>query len=83
MYASAAEALGKLLSGEEGVSCEITSMPPKIRHIANGIKYFSVQVTCSDGTQYGIPAYGAEAEELFLVAESAKGKVPCIAMVSG
>ncbi len=31
---------------------------------ANGIPYFFVEVTCQDGSQYGIPAYGEEAIEL-------------------
>jgi hypothetical protein len=32
--------------------------------LANGIPYFFVEVTCQDGSQYGIPAYGEEAIEL-------------------
>jgi hypothetical protein len=31
----------------------------------NGIQYFFVEVTCSDGTQYGLQAYGEEANELY------------------
>jgi hypothetical protein len=30
----------------------------------NGMEYFFVEVTCSDGTQYGLQAYG-EASELY------------------
>jgi hypothetical protein len=79
-YASAAEALGKLLSGEEGsgsVSCRITSMPKRIRYIANGVRYFSVEVTCEGGAQYRIPAYGEEAEGLYsLAVKSLAPKVP-------
>ncbi len=89
MYASAAEALSKLLSGEEegeGLVCEITSMPRSMRLIGNGIKYFSVQVTCSNGVQYGIPAYGDEAEELYSLAtetEQRRKKVPVSPLVLG
>ena len=31
----------------------------------NGLKYYFVEVTCSDGIQYGIQAYGDEAEDLY------------------
>jgi hypothetical protein len=31
----------------------------------NGMEYFFVEVTCSDGTQYGLQAYGEEASELY------------------
>ena len=30
----------------------------------NGLPYFFVEVTCEDGTRYGIPAYGQEAIKL-------------------
>jgi hypothetical protein len=33
--------------------------------MTNGLKYYSVEVTCSDGIQYGIQAYGDEAEDLY------------------
>jgi hypothetical protein len=31
----------------------------------NGIEYCFIEVTCSDGTQYGLQAYGEEAKELY------------------
>jgi hypothetical protein len=31
----------------------------------NGMEYFFVEVTCSDGTQYELQAYGEEANELY------------------
>jgi hypothetical protein len=31
----------------------------------NGIEYSFVEVTCSDGTQYGPQAYGEEANQLY------------------
>jgi hypothetical protein len=31
----------------------------------NGIEYCFVEVTCSDGTQYGLQAYGEEANQLY------------------
>lgn len=33
--------------------------------MTNGLKYYFVEVTCSDGIQYGIQAYGDEAEDLY------------------
>jgi hypothetical protein len=33
--------------------------------LANGIPYFFVEVTCRDGSQYAIQAYGEEATELY------------------
>jgi hypothetical protein len=31
----------------------------------NGIEYCFIEVICSDGTQYGLQAYGEEAKELY------------------
>ena len=47
------------------ISCQITKMSDKISYMTNGIKYYFVEVTCSDGIQYGIQAYGEEAEHLY------------------
>jgi len=38
--------------------------------LANGIKYFAVEVTAEDGVQYGISAYDEEAEELYTLANA-------------
>jgi hypothetical protein len=35
-----------------------------LSHLANGIQYSFIEVTCSDGVQYGLQAYGNEALEL-------------------
>jgi hypothetical protein len=66
-----AEALSKLLEGRgvEGKG-RITSSSDGLRTLRNGIKYFAVEVSSEDGTQYGISAYGEEAIELFAVATS-------------
>ena len=70
MYARAVDALRGLLSGEEseGMPCKISRMPEKLLGLANGIEYFSVEVTRADGAQYYIPAYGEEAKELYIEA---------------
>lgn len=51
-----------------GVSCQITKMSNNISYLTNGLKYYCVEVTCSDGIQYGIQAYGEEAVDLYKVA---------------
>lgn len=48
--------------------CQITEITPSLLHLANGIEYSFVEITCSDGTQYGLQAYGNEALELNRVA---------------
>jgi hypothetical protein len=50
------------------VSCQITKMSNNISYLTNGLKYYCVEVTCSDGIQYGIQAYGEEAVDLYNVA---------------
>ena len=45
-------------------SCQITDIASSLSHLANGIDYSFVEVTCSDGIQYGLQAYGNEALEL-------------------
>ena len=47
------------------VSCKITTIPTQITYLENGLKYYCIEVTCEDGRQYAIQAYGDEAETLF------------------
>jgi len=66
VYRSAAHALSSLLESERGnTGLKITGMKQGIVRLANGIKYFAVEVTAEDGAQYGISAYNEEAEELY------------------
>jgi hypothetical protein len=44
--------------------CSITKIPQVIPHMINGIEYCAIEITCDDGTQYGIQAHGEEAIEL-------------------
>jgi hypothetical protein len=77
-YKSSIEALQQLLhlgipdgkfNGEREnnniVNCQITKTSKDIFYMRNGIEYFFIEVTCSDGTQYGLQAYGEEAKELY------------------
>lgn len=45
--------------------CKITDKPKMISFTRDGIEYYFVEVTCDDGTQYGVQAFGDEALELF------------------
>ena len=42
-------------------SNEITDISASLAVLQNGIEYSFVEVTCSDGVQYGLQAYGNEA----------------------
>jgi len=75
MYENSVMALHKLLelprtakalaNPSSDVSCKITAIPTQITYLENGIKYYGIEVTCKDGRQYAIQAYGDEAEALF------------------
>ena len=43
----------------------ITQRSNKIKLVKNGIEYYFVEVTSKNGVQYGIPAFGADALELY------------------
>lgn len=45
-------------------SCQIADISTSLSHLANGVEYSYVEVTCSDGMQYGLQVYGNEALEL-------------------
>lgn len=76
-YENSIEALQQLLQsgrpdGKESlkknaniVDCQITKTSQHIYYMRNGIEYCFVEVTCNDGTQYGLQAYGEEAKELY------------------
>ena len=50
---------------KKNIHCHITKKSENISHVINGIEYCSVEVTCDDGSQYGIQAYGDEAIDLY------------------
>jgi hypothetical protein len=50
---------------QKNVHCHITKKSQNICHVINGIEYCSVEVTCDNGSQYGIQAFGDEAIELY------------------
>jgi hypothetical protein len=43
----------------------ITKWSRRIEIMNNGIEYYFVEVTCKDGIQYGIQAFGEEAVALY------------------
>jgi hypothetical protein len=62
-YGSSIDALNDLRN-----SCQIAEIHSSLSHLANGVAYSFVEVTCRDGTQYGLQAYGNEALELYRAA---------------
>jgi len=58
----ASKRLSALCSRENG---KITRCPQKLRILDNGVEHYFVEVTCNDGIQYGLQAYGEEAVSLF------------------
>jgi hypothetical protein len=43
----------------------VTKMPSDLSVLSNGVPYFYVEVTGDNGSQFGIPAYGDEAIDLY------------------
>ena len=62
-YGSSIDALNDLRN-----SGQITEITASLSHLTNGIEYSFVEVTCNDGVQYGLQAYGNEALQLNKVA---------------
>ena len=48
--------------------CWITKRPERIHHTLEGEEYCFVEVSCKDGMQYGIQAFGDEALALYIEA---------------
>jgi hypothetical protein len=63
VYGNSIEALNDLLSSQH-----VAEVAANLSYLTNGIEYSFVQVTCFDGSQYGLQAYGKEAEELHKIA---------------
>jgi hypothetical protein len=65
-YECSVDALRDLLSAEDVSShkCKVSKVCKNISHLLNGVDYSFVEVTCDDGMQYGLQAYGDEATTL-------------------
>jgi len=44
---------------------KITRYPERLRILDNGVEHYFVEVTCEDGIQYGLQAFGEEAISLY------------------
>jgi len=44
---------------------KITRYSERLRILDNGVEHYFVEVTCEDGIQYGLQAYGEEAIALY------------------
>ena len=68
-YKDSIHALRELIppgsTGSSSRACRITKLSNSVSHLENGIDYCNVEVTCDDGEQYGIQAFGREAEQLY------------------
>jgi hypothetical protein len=62
-YGNSIEALHDLLK-----SYHVTEISTGLSYLANGIQYSYTELTCSDGVQCGLLAYGDEALELNRIA---------------
>jgi hypothetical protein len=81
VYQSSINALRELLKSEDKSSyyhsapfnqnCHITKRPQELTYTGHGQEYCFVQVSCDDGVQYGIQAFGDEAIELYEEANKA------------
>jgi hypothetical protein len=60
-----------LCSKENG---KITGHHERLRTLDNGMEHYFVEVTCEDGIQYGLQAYGEEAIALYRETMRALGK---------
>ena len=67
-------------NNNDTTACHITKPPQRISYMRNGIEYCFVEVTCDNGTQYGLQAYGKEATELYKEAYRCAmcGKTPTV-----
>src|SRR5215213_5994654 len=52
-------------SDKRNIRCHITKKSQNISYMRNGVEYCSVEVSCDNGSQYGIQAYGDEAIDLY------------------
>jgi hypothetical protein len=74
LYQDSVDALRELIrpsvEGRVGIEnrdythCSITRT--SLFYLRNGLKHYFVEVTCDDRKQYGIGAYGVEADELYM-----------------
>ncbi len=74
VYNSSTDALQQLLFLESHGG-RITKSLETVSMLANGLPYYFVEVTCTDGSQYGIHAYGEEARELREEAMRTAGRI--------
>jgi hypothetical protein len=75
MLQSSIDVLQKLLIFDDNkekirrnTPCYITKRPQRISYTQDGIEYCFVEITCPDGVQYGIQAFGDEAIALYIEA---------------
>jgi hypothetical protein len=69
-YDNSIEALDCLLA-----TSHVTNISTSFSYLTDGMEYSFVEVTCNDGSQYGLQAYGNEAFELNRLAAANVSKI--------
>ena len=67
------DASKRLLMSCNGENGKITEYPENLRKLDNGLD-ITLELTCSDGIQYGLQAYGEEAISLYKETMKTLGK---------
>ena len=55
-------------------NAKIARYPENLRKLDNGVEHYFLEVTCGDGMQYGLQAYGEEAISLYKETMKTLGK---------
>jgi hypothetical protein len=74
MFRDSVEAFLYVVQGEQGVK----EVKAEAGYVRNGIRHCRVQVECRDGAEYGIDAYGEEADRLLAQAEIYTRKIEVV-----
>jgi hypothetical protein len=69
-YDNSIEALDCLLA-----TSHVANISTSFSYLTDGMEYSFVEVTCNDGSQYGLQAYGNEAFELNRLAAANVSKI--------
>jgi hypothetical protein len=74
MFRDSIEAFLYVVEGGRGIK----EVRAEAGYVRNGIRHCRVQVECRDGAEYGIDAYGEEADRLLAQAERYARKVEVV-----
>jgi hypothetical protein len=75
MFRDSIDAFLYAMQNERGIK----DVNARVGYLRNGIKHCRVQVECRDGAEYGIDAYGEEADRLLAEAKRYLKKIEVLA----